>query len=322
MKVWITGIAGTLGSTLASYLLEGTNDIIVSGNDIVRPREAWRLTDIMRYIKYYWKSTVDLTERDLWDVDVIIDCGIGFADRPFGINSPVQNFIGNLVPAVELSRLLISMDNPPTLIYPSSFNVYYGLHGTYNEQSPLSPTSEYGWTKASVEMLYMAMHKQYGIPVIITTVGSEFGKKMRTDELVARLILDMIDIKKNNKKRLIQLRSPLSRRLWGYAMDIMPAYLKIIRNRHEFDGMRLFLAGNKGDKIVSNTELTYIIADLMGLPDLDVVGTDYEPGELVDGKPVDFNMDATFTRQLLQWKPAHTLEEGLAEVIEYFTEVY
>ncbi len=326
MKIWITGIAGTLGSTLASYLVD--KGFTVAGNDIIRLREAWKIHDIQDRITYHWKSTIDMHENDLKDVDIVFDSGIGYADRPFGIKSPITNYMGNIMPSVVLSNILRRIDKPPTLIYPSSFNVYYGLQSnngirevTVSESSHITPSSEYGWSKASVELLYNSMHLEYNVPTIITTVGSEFGKKMRTDELVARLILDLIDVKKGIKKT-IPLRSPESSRLWGYAMDIMPAYLKIIEHIQDYNGSRLFLAGNKGDKIVTNIELLKIISGLMDIEDYEVKFESYEPGEMINNKPISFKMDASLSRAILGWQPSYTLEQGLKEVIHYFRGQY
>ena len=41
MKVFITGIAGVLGSNLANFLVSKGYKVV--GNDIIRKEEAWRL---------------------------------------------------------------------------------------------------------------------------------------------------------------------------------------------------------------------------------------------------------------------------------------
>jgi len=315
MKIWITGGAGTLGSTLADELFKAGYDVSV--NDIIRKDEAWKL-ESRDQIPYHWISTIDLPKSMLNGVDIIIDCGIGYADRPFGIESPMTNYLGNIAPAVNIVKQVSKMKRKPTIIYPSSYNQYYGFRGTYTEETPLTPNSEYGWTKAAVTMLYFSAHRQYNIPFIGTVVGSEFGPKMRSDELIGKLILYLLQ----NKD--FKLRSPGSERLWGYIGDAVEAYRKIIDKYDEFNGYNFHISGNNGDTIVSNINLAHMVKEVIQSRFIQtkssIYPVGYEPGETVNGKPISFHIDSSFTRKTLNWSPKHTLVEGLKETVDWFRE--
>ena len=178
--------------------------IDVSVSDITRVDECLRLSEleIMDQVEYIWRASQDLSPADLNGLDLIVDCAIGFPDRPFGTASPRTAISANIEPAVGLLESLRKLTSPPPVIYPSSFNALYGTRGLYDEDTPVNPTSIYGWTKAAVEQLYRTYHHSFGIPVIITRVGSSYGEMMRTDELIAKLIIS------NLQNREFSLRSP------------------------------------------------------------------------------------------------------------------
>jgi nucleoside-diphosphate-sugar epimerase len=119
---------------------------------------------------------------------VVIDCAIGFADRPFGIRSPQQTLLGNLLPPLRVLEIVRKLDKKSVVIYPSSFNACYA-HKTITENTLPDTTSLYGWTKRAVENLCRVHHRAYDVPIIITRVGSCFGPKGRSDELPHRLII-------------------------------------------------------------------------------------------------------------------------------------
>lgn len=310
LNVFITGIAGTLGSNLTRLLLDkGFN---VKGNDIQRIDGAWKLRGVEGY-EYLWKSTIDLDKKDLIDVDVVFDCGLEFADRPLGISSPMHTVLGNLLPPMRLLEIARKMKNKPIMVYPSSFNSLYGHSpgSIYIEETNVNPTNQYGWSKASAELLYTSYQKGFGIPIVISRVGSAYGARMRSDELVMKLIINC------SKSASWVMRSPYASRLWTYAEDVGSFYEALIENLDDCVGKTLHCAGNYGDRVVTNIELSEIVARVIGR-EWKVEKGEYEAGELVDGKPVSFSIDGSYTRNLLNWKPKYTIREGLEETVKWY----
>jgi nucleoside-diphosphate-sugar epimerase len=300
--------------------------IDVSVSDITRVDECLRLSEleIMDQVEYIWRASQDLSPADLNGLDLIVDCAIGFPDRPFGTASPRTAISANIEPAVGLLESLRKLSDPPLVIYPSSFNSLYGNNGVYDENTPVNPTSVYGWTKAAVEQLYRTYHHSFGIPILITRVGSSYGEMMRTDELVAKVILA------NLQNQSFSLRSPYSKRLWTYVGDVVNSYEAIVKTSdygHDSNFLRkvnsmntvINVAGNVGDQILSNLEISKLIGEIMNSGASPKLHDFYEPGEIVDGKPVDFGINADLSRSLIAWEPEHTLREGLEKTVEWFT---
>ncbi len=55
-----------------------------------------------------------------------------------------------------------------------------------------------------------------------------------------------------------------------------------------------------------------MIQDISG-SDMRIDLGEYEPGEMVNGKPISFNQSGAYTRKLLGWSPSWNLEDGLKE---------
>ncbi|MFC1992458.1 NAD-dependent epimerase/dehydratase family protein [Chloroflexota bacterium] len=313
MKLLITGGAGTVGSSLSELLVAKNHDVTVL--DIVRLEEAWKLEPIKDKISYVWKSQYDISEEDINNFDLIIDCAIAFADRPLGISSPVHSLIGNLLSPLSLLESVRKCNRKPILIYPSSYNALYG-HGAgtiFKEDLLPLPSSMYGWTKCAVEQLYWSYAKSYEIPVIITRVSSAYGPKMRSDELLAKLIIYCL------LENDFYLKSPQSKRLWTYSSDIISFYERLIEAPETFIGKVLHCAGNIGDQIVTNVELADIIQRLIGST-IKIHMGEYEPGELLLDKPINFSSDSTYSKSILNWEPQYSLESGLNDTIKWFRE--
>lgn len=312
MKAVVTGAAGVLGSSLCELLVKRGYRVVAV--DIVRVEEAWRLRDVIDRVEYVWKSEVDITADDIRGASVVFDCAIGFPDRPFGTSSPRHTLIGNLLPPLSLLEATRYLGEKPVLIYPSSFNAVYGYKHITEGCMP-NPTSLYGATKGCAELLYLAYHRAYSIPVVVTRVGSAFGPKGRSDELPHKLIIYAL------KNRGFYLKSPRAKRLWCYSRDVLRFYEKLLdfieKEPRIVVGRILHCAGNKGDRVVTNLELAEIVKKLTGST-MKIIEGEYEPGELVNGEPVSFTFDSSYTRKLLNWEPAYTLEEGLRETIEWF----
>ncbi|MDG6220318.1 MAG: NAD(P)-dependent oxidoreductase [Candidatus Thermoplasmatota archaeon] len=317
MNVLITGSAGVLGSSLAKSLM--CRGFRITAMDTVRPEEAWRLKSIISDIKYVWKSVDDITERDLKKIDLIFDCAIGSPDRPFGQSSPIHTTLGNIVPPLNLLERTRHLDKKPIIVYPSSFNALYGHNcGIFNENTLPLPTSVYGWSKASVELLYKTYYFSYGVPVIITRTSSAFGPRGRSDELPHKLIIYAL-----RNADFFQLRSPKSRRLWTYIGDALDFYEKLTEklcsNSDELIGSVLHVAGNKNDTILENVQLAKIIKSLTK-SDMKIEEGKYESGEFVNGNPINFSIDTSFTKKMLNWQPKWSVEDGMKKTIAWFEE--
>ena len=127
---------------------------------------------------------------------------------------------------------------------------------------------------------------------------------MRSDELPARLILDVLH------DRGIFLRSPEAKRLWTYGEDIVDFYERLwgIPSRTWADAP-LRGTRTRDGRIVANVELARLVAEIGGRGNAEITPGPYEAGEMVDGKPISFEID---DRSPL-WRPKFTPGGGHEE---------
>ena len=77
-----------------------------------------------------------------------------------------------------------------------------GAEGFFTETTPLSPHSPYSSSKASADMMVMAFHDTYGMPINITRCSNNYGPYQFPEKLIPLLLL-------RNNKHLAQFASPV-----------------------------------------------------------------------------------------------------------------
>lgn len=312
-NVLVTGGAGELGSNFSKICIDKGYRVKII--DTVRQNEAWRLKwlDIYDDVEYIWKSSFDIDTDDIEDVDLIMDCACQ-PDRPFGTSAPVYTMIDNLLGPTNLLETVRKYDNTIPIIYPSSCNVFLGVpkkDQPLTEKSKPMPTNYYGWSKLAAEELYLTYHRCYDLPVYIIRTGSCYGPGMRTDQMVAKCILHMF----NNKD--FYVRSPLASRTYTYAGDVLEFFKKLLNVLDEIpSGTIIHNGGNKENKAYTTMQVAETIKDMID-SDGDLIEFDYEEGEILK-EPVMQWENSEFAERLLDWKPEHTLKEGLDKTIEWF----
>jgi len=317
MNILITGGAGELGAHFASLCIALGHSVRII--DIVRFFEAWRLKElgIQGEITYIWKSSLDLTPKDLEGIDLILDAAC-FADRPFCTDSPKNALMNNLLSPLSVVEAARNSKKKPFVIYPSSSVEFLGVP---KEQQPIvessipKPTNLYGFTKWAAEELYMTYRRAFKIPCMIIRTGSCYGPMMRTDQFIAQCIIKCL------KNEDIVVKSPKATRTYTFTEDVMEFYKLFLKKFEEdperFDGIIISNGGNSEDKPYETIEAAQIIKTLTGSSSAIIPG-EYEVGELINGKPAFQWERSELAYKLLGWKPMHTFEEGLKKTIEWF----
>jgi len=325
MKVVVLGGAGELGSNFARKCIDKGHEVTVI--DIVREREAWRhkWLGITNDIEYVWKSSFDLDISDLIGVNLVLDAACQ-PDRPLGTSSPIYTQLMNLMGPTRLLEVASKMAVPPTIIYPSSCNVFIGVPP---EQQPLiettipRPINYYAWSKLAAEQLYQTynnIHKNMNNIIIRT--GSCFGPGMRSDQMVANCILHMLG------QEEFQARSPEAQRTYTFTADVLRFYDLLLdkvecdpRFLHEYDNV-IHNGGNAEDATYTTMSIADkirdIVEDELGATG-SIVEAPYEVGETHhDGTPVVQHEKSIVADKALGWKPEFTVVEGLRETVDWF----
>lgn len=183
----ITGGSGFVGSHLVEQLTENGHKVTVT--DIMPSESANKLAPFLNRIKYSWKSTIDLENKDFEDIDCVIYLA-GQADVPLALSSPRYTFDANVMGLVNVLEILRS--KPKTkIIYMSTKNVYGTVPPNripITEDEGLRASDPYGASKAAADLACQSYAKAYGMPIVILRSGGVFGPRSRPKQVIPTFI--------------------------------------------------------------------------------------------------------------------------------------
>jgi nucleoside-diphosphate-sugar epimerase len=190
MKIFITGIAGAIGSHVAEAFRAADHD--VSGIDNFDNYYAPTIKELnLRDVEL---SGARVLREDLVTGDLALlvpketEFIFHFAAQPgISAGTPFDHYIRNNIFATE--HLLDRAKTLPKLkafVYISTSSVY-GKSARGSEDELPRPTSGYGVTKLASEQLALAQYRSYGLPVIALRLFSVFGPRERPEKLYHKL---------------------------------------------------------------------------------------------------------------------------------------
>jgi len=305
----ITGGAGALGSSLAKIMLEKGWKVQVY--DVVQKDRAWRLKEIIEEVSYHWKSVHDMARRDFEGVDVVVHCAAQ-PDRPMGITSPTHTLYANVM---GLTRVLEACKNSgiQRFLLPSSGTVFAGVPDNelpVTESTVPRPTNPYSCSKYQCEILCDSYRRCYGIPTVILRSGLVYGSNMRLDISIAQFIMKAL------RGEEIVVRSPEATRTPTHIGDVLLYWDAVIEAEPEKVVGEIFhsVMGIEYPVI----EIARKVVEVVGAGE--VKPARYEPGEIVNGKPVREWTTST-KDEILGVHPKIDLEEGIRRTIPYIKKV-
>ena len=187
----------------------------------------------------------------------------------------------------------------------------YGRHRElpYREDFPLAPTAPYEASKAAADVIARSYWRSYGLPVAVTRFANLYGG---ADTNFSRLVPETVTAALEGRRPV--LRSDGSpERDFLYVEDAAAAYLMIAE--------ALDREGVRGEAFNAGGGTPHAVGDVVALITR-LAGGGMEPEIRGDGTPpgeIDRQyVDPTKIREVVGWRPAFDLEEGLRRTIEWY----
>lgn len=177
------------------------------------------------------------------------------------------------------------------------------------ESHPRQPQSPYSATKIGADALALSFHAAFGLPVVLARPFNTYGPRQS-----ARAIIPTIITQIASGRREIKVGDLTPTRDFNYVADTAAGFIALAK-AEGVEGREINIA--TGTEVTMQQTLE-TIADLMGA-DVTWV-TDPERIRPSASEVRRLCGDSTLMRQLTGWAPAHTLREGLAKTIEWFTD--
>lgn len=177
MKIFITGVAGFLGSHLADRMLELGHDVIGNDNllggykDNVDPRVKFFTTDCCDRVKMQWIMR---------DVDIVIHCA-ATAHEGLSVFSP--DFITKNIYQASVSTISAAISaGVKRFVFCSSMARYGDQPAPFTEECIPQPVDPYGIAKVAVEQTLKTLGDTHSMEWNIAVPHNIVGPRQRYDD--------------------------------------------------------------------------------------------------------------------------------------------
>jgi nucleoside-diphosphate-sugar epimerase len=303
MKALVTGAAGFIGSTLVERLLDDGDEVV--GVDCftdyydptVKRRHIEKASESDRFVMRELDLRTADIEALLHDVDVVFHQA-GQPGVRLSWNHGFSTYETCNVLATQRLLEAARRTGVKRIVYASSSSVY-GNAARYpvTEDMLPRPHSPYGVTKLAAEHLCGLYAANYDLSVVSLRYFTVFGPRQRPDMAIHRLIEAALD------DRLFPLFGDGSHvRDFTFVADVVDANVRAGRAEIAAGTVLNVCAGGS----TRMSELIDAVGAAVGRP----VRIDPLPEQ--SGDVFRTGGDSTMARNLLGWRPTHSLEEGIA----------
>lgn len=173
----------------------------------------------------------------------------------------------------------------------------------FTEETPLHTSSPYSASKASADLLVLAYHRTYGLPVTISRCSNNYGPYHFPEKLIPLMIINAL-----HDKRLPVYGTGENVRDWLYVEDHCSAIDLIIRHGRVGE---VYNIGGHNEK--TNLEVVKTILQELGKGEDLITFVKDRPGH--DRR---YAIDPAKIHQELGWLPQTNFTEGIKKTIKWY----
>ena len=313
MKILVTGGAGFIGANFVFYVLEShPEDEIICVDKLTYAGNLETLGSIMDDPRFKFVKA-DIADREAMfqlfeqeKPDIVVN---------FAAESHVDRSIEN--PGIFLQTNIIGTQVLMDAARKSGVKRFHQV-GTdevygdlpldrpdlfFTERTPINTSSPYSSSKAAADLLAMAYHRTYGLPVTISRCSNNYGPYQFPEKLIPLMIANALD-----EKPLPVYGTGANVRDWLYVEDHCRAIDLILRNGMEGE---IYNIGGHNER--SNLDVVKIIIAALGKSE-----------ELIrfvsdrKGHDLRYAIDPTKIHEELGWLPETKFEKGIKKTIDWY----
>ena len=313
MKIFVTGGAGFIGSNFVYYMLKKHPDYkIVCLDKLTYAGNMETLEDALKNPNFKFVK-IDIVDREaiykLFEEehpDIVVNFAAeSHVDR--SIETPEifleTNIIGTSVLMDACRKYGIKRYHQV-----STDEVYGDLPLDrpdlfFTEETPIHTSSPYSSSKAGADLLVMAYHRTYGLPVTISRCSNNYGPYHFPEKLIPLMIANVL-----NDKPLPIYGDGKNVRDWLYVEDHCSAIDLIIHNGRVGE---VYNVGGHNER--TNLQVAEKVIEILGAGKITFV-TDRK------GHDRRYAIDPTKIHNELGWLPETPFDEGMEKTVKWYLE--
>ena len=302
MRIFISGVAGFLGSHLADAMIEEGHTVIGVDNLI-----GGYLDNVPEDVEYYQVDCkyLNTMSKLMKGVDIVYHTACT-AYEGLSVFSPELVCQNTYQITASLVSAAVSQ-GVKRFVYCSSM-ARYGTQDTvpFTEDMDPHPQDPYGISKLAAEQLIKCVSEVHGMEYVIAVPHNIIGPRHKYDDPYRNVASIMINL-------MLQGRQPIiygdgnQKRCFSFVGDDIDCLKRIAFDDVQGEVINI----GPDEEFITINELANTIARLLNF--------DLKP-IYVKGRPQEVKLatcSADKARRLLGYKTKYTLEEGLKEMIEY-----
>ena len=312
MNILITGGAGFIGSNFIHFVLQKRPEVrVVNVDKLTYAGNLENLEGIQNHPNYSFEKT-DICDHQAIERVVeehAIEAIVNFAAESHVDRSIMGSaeFIRTNVSGTQVLLDVARKSGITRFLQISTDEVYgsLGESGLFTEQTPLHPNSPYSASKAAADLLALAYHHTFSLPVVITRCSNNYGPYQFPEKLIPLMIANAL-----NDKSLPVYGDGKNVRDWLHVQDHCSAIDSVLR---EGEIGQVYNVG--GNNEWANIDIVKLVLKLLGKPESLITFVQDRPGH--DRR---YAIDSSKIRRELKWEPEYTFERGIRETVEWYRE--
>ena len=308
MKLLVTGGAGFIGSNFIRHILSRRGFQVANFDLLTYAGNLQNLAGLQAGDNYrFIRGDIASREQVAGALDPGIDAIVHFAAESHVDRSilDASAFVRTNVLGTQNLLETARRKGISRFIQVSTDEVYGSLPGggKFTEDSPLAPNSPYAASKAAADLLARAYHRTYGLAVVTTRCGNNYGPHQFPEKLIPLMVSNALD-----DEPLPLYGDGLYTRDWIHVLDHCRALEAILLEGR--DGA-VYNIGADGER--TNLEVARRILGILGKSE-DLIS-------FVADRPAHdrrYAVDSSRLRLELGWSPRIRFEEGLDETVRWY----
>ena len=306
MHIFITGIAGFLGSNLAEYYLK--KNYKVSGCDNL---VGGSLDNIDQNKINFFKANCEdfeMMKKITKNADILCHAA-AYAHEGLSSFSPVLISSNNVTGSVSVFTAAI-VNKVKRIVYCSSMARYGNIKIPFKEEDELKPVDPYGVSKVAAENILKILSKTHNIEYNIAVPHNIIGAKQKYDDPYRNVVSIMINL-------MLQKKSPIiygdgtQKRTFSDIDDCIYCLDKLLT-----DPQIVSQTVNIGpdEEYISINQLYHLLSNKLKF-NLEPKYLEDRPNEVKEA-----TCSADKARKVLGYKTSVSLDESLNKIINYIKE--